>query len=228
MINGRSVEQAALSIEPNLPKPVAVVWDASIGDNGGYALATTASFSGVTVDVDLNPTATVVVGDGVFIGDQGNEHANVSVVDIDNGGGTQWGLSATIADAEGNYLGMTDVGGDIGANVHILDDPVGYTLAIDSYNMKQYMPSVVNLSTVTMAGGVEQLSAQALTNGVDLKNDKDNAATIWVGFDATVAVDTGYPLYPGESKVFEVDNLDKLWIFGTVSELLHIDASSSV
>lgn len=299
MINGRDIN--------NNPKPVTVIWDDTLG---GYAMATTASFSGVTVEVDLNPTTTTVDGDGVFVGDPDDSTKKAAVVTDAGwtGGALQVVLAqgdiqvevnldpandgVYLADQADNAVGVTDVGGDNGLNTHVLDAPVGYddindrykfeleadsvglatqaTLSLIEGKVTQVKDSSSNealvdaskdalqvvvendaigydgtygaweflrlsptdvdslIDTFTMSGSAEQITASAtpIIGGVDLKNDKDNTGTVWVGFDNTVATNNGYPIYPGESKVFDVDDLSKLWINGTNTENLFYQAGA--
>ena len=220
MIGGRDIN--------NKPKPVAVVWDASLfGGKGGYALATNVTFTG-SVAVSLDP-----IGDGVHLGDKITGDP-VKVVDIDSTApGTVFGLSVAISDLDGQFLEFTDVGGDIGANVHILDTPVGYTAAY-GYDMSMLwdhtIPDEVVTGAYTIVGALEQRvvgSATPCSRGVDFKADKDNTDPIWVGVTG-VTSGNGYPIYPGESKVFEIDDIYKLYIIGTADDILYYDGSTRV
>lgn len=65
----------------------------------------------------------------------------------------------------------------------------------------------VVLSNVTAT----QLTQVAL-EVVALKADPANTNAIWVGYDSTVTVSTGFPLSPGETIVVAVDgNLNELY-----------------
>ena len=58
---------------------------------------------------------------------------------------------------------------------------------------------------------VTQLTEVAL-EVVALKADPANTNAVWVGYDSTVTVSTGFPLSPGETIVVAVDgNLNELY-----------------
>lgn len=81
---------------------------------------------------------------------------------------------------------------------------------------------VPNPPIVLTGGAAEQLPTLALVNGINMKSASgNNAAGIWIGADNTVAINNGYLLLPGSGIPIEVQNMDAVWVFGTVGDILY-------
>jgi len=47
---------------------------------------------------------------------------------------------------------------------------------------------------------------------VTIRADKNNAGTVYVGFDSSVSASTGFPLTPGDTIDIVIDDLGKIWL----------------
>lgn len=84
------------------------------------------------------------------------------------------------------------------------------------------LPSIAIHGSYQLPGIVAyQLAAQALVNGIVLKADSNNSGTIWVGGTAGVAVNSGFPLEAGESLPITINNVNKLFVIGTLNDRIH-------
>lgn len=57
----------------------------------------------------------------------------------------------------------------------------------------------------------------AVKNGLIIKSLSSNANLCYIG-DATVSASTGFPLSPGESTSIAIDNVSRMYVFGTNTE----------
>lgn len=102
-----------------------------------------------------------------------------------------------------------------------IDPLTGAILTTSGGGIPPGLPASLFSDTVTLSGSAQQLPSQALVDGITLRNDDDNGNDIWVGHDATVAIDNGMRLPVGESLPITIDDLDKIWVIGTSTQLLH-------
>lgn len=82
---------------------------------------------------------------------------------------------------------------------------------------------LVGYGTATVGVTAAALSGSILeSSSIALKASPDNADTIWIGSDSSVAEDDGYPLAPGESLVVPAKQLAAIFaISGTAAQSLH-------
>lgn len=73
---------------------------------------------------------------------------------------------------------------------------------------------------VSVTAVAAALPDKSLVNGAILKAPAANAGSVWVGGDATVAVNNGYELEPGEFVPVAAINLNKFFIIGTLGDVL--------
>ena len=80
----------------------------------------------------------------------------------------------------------------------------------------------MNNGQVVLSNTVSTQLTEIALEVVALKADPANTNAVWIGYDSTVTVSTGFPLNPGETIVVAIDgNLNELYaIAETNSEIL--------
>lgn len=71
---------------------------------------------------------------------------------------------------------------------------------------------------VILTGAAQQLPNEPCKS-MTIENPTGNAI-VYVGHDNTVAAGTGYRLWPGATMSFDIDNVNKIWVIGTLNEVI--------
>ena len=82
------------------------------------------------------------------------------------------------------------------------------------------LPDVLSGKTFTLTGGLDQLPSVACKAGANLASDDTNAGVMWIGGN-DVAVNNGFKLPIGEDVPVACQNLNLLYVRGTLGDKLH-------
>ena len=82
------------------------------------------------------------------------------------------------------------------------------------------LPDSISGKTITLTGGLDQLPDVACKAGANLSSDDGNAGVMWIGGN-DVAVNNGFKLPIGEDVPVACQNLNLLYVRGTLGDKLH-------
>jgi len=83
------------------------------------------------------------------------------------------------------------------------------------------LPDVLSGKTLTLTGGIDQLPAVACKAGANIQADGGNVASeVWLGGN-DVAINNGYPLPSGEDIPISTQNLNLVYVIGTLGDKIH-------
>lgn len=79
-------------------------------------------------------------------------------------------------------------------------------------------PTGGNVAQVTLTGAAQQLATQACRS-VTIENPAANAV-VCVGFTNGVTLLNGFRIQPGMTVNLAIDNVDRLWVIGTLGQII--------
>jgi len=124
-----------------------------------------------------------------------------------------------------DVVGLTDVGGEKGLNIHIIDTPVGFDGTNYKFSLQEdaTLPGEGFNGADTIAAAETQLNGgtpQAIKRGATLQADDDNDETVYIGVSGVLA-GNGIRLEPGTSVPVDIDDISKIYaICATGGQLL--------
>lgn len=79
-------------------------------------------------------------------------------------------------------------------------------------------PTSILSSQVTLTGAAQQFPSGACKS-VTIENPSTNAV-VAVGYSNAVTLLNGYILRPGATISFDIDNLNRIWVIGTATQII--------
>lgn len=84
--------------------------------------------------------------------------------------------------------------------------------------IQEVTPTAIIEGQVTLTGAVQQLPNEPCKS-VTLENPNTNAV-VCVGHDNTVTLLNGYRLQPGATWSLAIDNVNRIWVIGTLAQII--------